>query len=100
MKSGQVFELDVVGFDRKKPDKSGVIHHYRAILLQEKKAEKSDEQLSPKEWLLSGKRKKPNHFKWYTRNIRIITNDNFQTDIIRKIHIPLIVSFNNQTVVP
>ena len=100
MQSGQVFELELVSYDRKKMDKSGAILHYRGILLQEKKTEKSEEDLAVQQRISSGKRKKPNHYKWYTRNIRIITSDNFQTEIVRKIHIPLIISFNNQTVVP
>ncbi|MEO0334271.1 MAG: hypothetical protein AAF223_21805, partial [Bacteroidota bacterium] len=89
-----------ISYDKKK-DIGGEQLEYRAVLLQK------DPQLlmrnaTDKELQEQGLEdiRNPNHRKHYTRNINVVTSDGFRTTIIRKIHIPLLVEFNNQTVTP
>lgn len=99
MNSGQVFTCKVVTYDQKRKT-GGEIKEYRAILMQGKDRGEKLRPMTPREKLKSADSRNPNHKQWYTRNIRIVTHDNFETTIVRKIHIPLIIEFNNQTVTP
>jgi len=101
MNSGQVFTCKVVSYDQKRKT-GGEINEYRAILMQAEKQGPNLRPMTPREKLKSESKDKrnPKHKQWYTRNIRIVTHDNYETTMVRKIHIPLIIEFNNQTVTP
>lgn len=99
-KKDQVFTCRVLSYDKKKGT-GGEVLEYRGVLLQRDPQilmrNATDKEL--KEQGLEDLRN-PNHSKHYTRNINIVTKDGFKTTIIRKIHIPLLIEFNNQTVTP
>lgn len=98
MNTGQVFTCKVITYDRKRKT-GGEVKAYRAILM---KGQSSSNRLRPSTLAEQVKTEKrnPQHKKWYTRNIRIVSVDDFETQMVRKIHIPLIVEFNSQTVTP
>jgi hypothetical protein len=100
MNSGQVFTCKVVTYDQKRKS-GGEVKEYRAILMQADKQGPKLRPMTPREKLKqSVDKRNPNHKQWYTRNIRLVTHDNYETTIVLKIHIPLIIEFNNQTVTP
>lgn len=99
MQVGGVFSLTVVSYDRKRKRGGQVKQYAEARLLG---AEENKPKRSRKATLLEARAlapKHPDHLGNYTRNIRLMQNG-ADTSLIRKIHPPLVVTFNNKTVVP
>jgi len=97
--SGQPFTCKVVSYDRKRKQ-GGKVNDYEAKLLQreEKSTGRGRTRIEElRETAASGR--DPNHRRWYTRNIQLLV-DGHPTAVVKKIHIPLIVEFNGQPVVP
>jgi hypothetical protein len=107
MEHGQPFSIEVVSYDRQKGT-GGKIHTYEeAVLLTEATRDTFlGRELTESERSVSAEivpepvvPKKPNHFLNYTRNIRIL-QDGHPTNIVKKVHPPLILKFNGKTVTP
>lgn len=96
---GEICNIDVVTYDRKRRT-GGQVKSYRCILAQKATAPAHRPSTPKKTPTKNTVGRDPNHKKWYTRNVQLVTNDDFLTPIIKKIHIPLIVQFNGQNVVP
>lgn len=98
--SGQTFSCTVVTYD-KKQKRGGQLREYRGVLLQRDPMPKlrpsTPQELEDYDRQI---KRDPNHRLHYTRNIRLVTADGFKTQVIKKIHIPLIVEFNGQKVTP
>jgi hypothetical protein len=100
--SGEVFECTVVTYDRKRKT-GGKLLHIKGVLAKgveqggKLRAMTRGERVEAQ---LKTNRRNPNHHRWYTRNVRLVTLDGFLTNELRKIHLPLIVKFNGQTVMP
>lgn len=98
--SGQVFTCKVVTFD-KKQQTGGELRDYRAVLLRRDPMHNLRPSTKPELQEYDRQiQRDPNHRIHYTRNIRLVTADGFKTQVIKKIHIPLIVEFNGQKVTP
>lgn len=101
METGEVFTCRVVSYDHTRK-KGGDVNEYEAVLLT-RDEEEAIETGRPKTRLERGETRalprRPNHAHWYTRNIRLVSQG-LPTMVIKKIHIPLMVNFNGQTVVP
>lgn len=103
METGAPFSMTVVSYNAKHKEGGKVIEYGEAVLLStEKKPTTAGRPLTPHEELgyrkEAAKRKAPNHRRWYTRNIRVLQNGH-PTAIIRKIHPPLVILFNEKIVV-
>jgi hypothetical protein len=108
MEHGQPFSIEVVSYDRQKGT-GGKIHIYEeAVLLTEAtRGTYLGRELTESERSVSASvadqelivPKNPNHYFNYTRNIRIL-QDGHPTNIIKKVHPPLILKFNGKTVTP
>jgi len=100
--TGEVFTCQVVTYDRKRKTGGDVIT-LRGMLA---KGVQDGNRLRPAtkaervEAQLQENKRNPQHKRWYTRNIRLVTEDGFLTNELRKIHLPLIVRFNDETVMP
>lgn len=115
MESGKAFSCRVVAYDRRRKTGGQLLDYEEAILVQntspsEFKGEDEDgdparpmtrmEELHAMMQMSDDdNRRNPNHRHHYTRNIRIL-QDGHPTAIIKKIHPPLLLRFNGQTVVP
>lgn len=108
MDSGKPFSCEVVTYDRKRGKRTP--HSQRreyppAVLVQaDPDSERDGRKLTEVEQmrkLLAQPHagRNPNHYNWYTRNIRLLVNGH-PTGQIKKIHPPLVITFNNKTVVP
>jgi hypothetical protein len=102
MKTGEVFSLRVVSYDRKRKKGGEIDEYHEAVLLRE--AEYTDMKparaMTPIEAMKTRlDRRDPNHQDFKTANIRILQNGH-PTSLIKKIHLPLLVEFNGKTVVP
>lgn len=98
MESGQVFSMEVVAYDRTRKQGGQIKEYPEAVLVKREQAGQTERALTKMEMVNTGARKKgANHKKHYTRNIRILQNGH-PTGIIKKIHPPLILKFNDQTV--
>jgi hypothetical protein len=98
--SGKVFSCKVVTFDKQKQT-GGELREYRAVLLRRDPMPNLRPSTAQELEAYNKKiQREPNHRLHYTRNIRIVTEDGFKTQVIKKIHIPLIVEFNGQKVTP
>jgi len=101
MNSGQEFSCRVISYDRKRKA-GGQVLYYEGVLVRAQDLG-HDRSLTRKEKLQAlldaDMPRDPNHRKWHTRNIRLLTNGH-PTGIIKKIHLPLIIEFNDQPVVP
>jgi len=100
MESGKAFSCTVISFDEKRETGGKELIFPEAILVQasnkpKTKAGRELTNMEKKQEMIA--RKNPSHKKWYTRNIRIL-QDGHPTNIIKKIHPPLIIKFNDQTV--
>lgn len=102
MNAGKVFTCKVISFNKKKRS-GGEVQAYRAVLLQRQDSSKlrpltAVERKAAQEAPIVSR--DPNHRIHYTRNIQLVTDDGFLTQVIRKIHIPLIIEFNGEKVTP
>lgn len=98
--SGQVFNCTVVTYNKQNRT-GGQLRNYRGCLLR--RDPMPNLRPSTKQELQEYDRKikrDPNHRLHYTRNIQLVTSDGFKTQVIKKIHVPLIVEFNGQKVTP
>lgn len=125
---GEICDIDVVTYDRKRRT-GGQVKSYRCILAQKASGPAHRPSTSVETQSIASRNREkdsrdrvversrgsvpersrdrvversrdPNHKKWYTRNVQLVTNDDFLTPIIKKIHIPLIIRFDGQNVVP
>lgn len=110
MHAGEVFSLKVVSYDRRRRDKSGQVQEYAEGVLvwgdggSDRTDRKPERAPTVLERALAGgdaeiDRRNPNHAHFYTRNIRVLQNGS-PTEMIRKIHPPLIIEFNGETTCP
>lgn len=103
METGAPFSCTVVSYDARRKEGGKVVEYTEAQLLAtEPKPNAAGRPLTQvEEWTerkANASRKAPGHRKWYTRNIRVLQNGH-PTSIIRKIHPPLVVLFNQKIVV-
>lgn len=111
MHSGEIFSLKVVGYDRRRKDKTGEVYEYPEAKLvwgdggSDKLRPQGERPMTDVEKMLSAQpvadvvKRNPNHAYWYTRNIRLLVNGQ-PTAIIKKIHPALIIQFNGETTCP
>lgn len=105
MESGEVFSLRYVSFDRQRRKGGKVKHIEQAVLLHATKEASTAARrpLTPSEHVAVtvdvNKKKDPNHPGWYTRNVRVL-QDGAPTAIVRKVHPPLVLSYNEMRVLP
>lgn len=110
MHAGEVFSIKVVTYDRRRRNKCGqVLHIEQAALVWgdggSERTQKSAGERPPTPLesalasMASGGERDPNHAHHYTRNIRVYQNGQ-PTEMIRKIHPPLIIEFNGKTTCP
>ncbi len=110
MHAGEVFSLKVVSYDRRRRDKCGQVQEYKEAMLvwgdggSDRASKQPERGLTALERAVIGAgvevdRRNPNHADWYTRNIRILQQGQ-ETEMIRKIHPPLIIEFNGETTCP
>ena len=104
MASGELFSCKVVKYDRKRKTGGQILEIVSAKLVSAEKKEKQQaatpatRAATPMEQLQQKRSKKPHHFRWFTRNIRLYTAG-LPTSQILKIHPPLIIEFNGNQVV-
>ena len=99
MASGELFSCKVVKYDRKRKTGGQILEIVSAKLVSaEKKESPATRAATPMEQLQQKRSKKPHHFRWFTRNIRLYTAG-LPTSQILKIHPPLIIEFNGNQVV-
>jgi hypothetical protein len=107
METGTVFSCKCVAFDRKRRTGGEVQEYHEAVLLQRgqtpeaptDRAPTAVEQATQGFFEIAEKTKAANHAAHYTRNIRLYC-DGHPTEIVRKIHPPLLVEFQGKIVVP
>jgi hypothetical protein len=103
MESGREFTCKVVTYDRSRRDGGEVIEITGRLLRKDEDARHQGGRNLTKEERkrdsIYGLKRDPNHRRWYTRNIRLYS-DGIPTIVIRKVHIPLIVEFQNEPVTP
>ena len=102
MKTGEPFSCTVVTYDRKR-SKGGTIIEYGEARLYEPRAQQAATRAATRveqlrEELKSSHTRRPNHGKYFTRNIQLLINGH-PTSEIRKMHPPLVVIFNNEIVI-
>jgi len=103
MHSGEQFSVTLIKYDGNRRTGGQVRHYAEARILKgdEEKAKaqrpKTAEELS-RESEIERVEKKPSHYLWFTRNIRLM-QDGADTALIRKIHPPLVIEFNGKMVV-
>lgn len=101
MKTGQPFSCTVVTYNRRREKGGRIVSYAEARLYQPKLEQQATraatrvEQL--REELRSSHSRRPNHGKYFTRNIQLLVNGH-PTSEIRKLHPPLVVIFNNKIV--
>lgn len=99
---GDTVSMVVVTYDKRRPEKCGRRLVIEACQLMwgttddEKAATPTKKAQAAAAPLL---KRNPNHGKHYSRNVRVVVNG-LLTEIVHKIHPPLIVEFNGQTVCP
>lgn len=106
MESGQVFSLTAVAYDRQRKRGGYLIEYPEAVMLHENDdvelhtdAGRPLTSMEAARAKLENLRRNPRHGRWFTRNIRILQQGH-PTGIIKKVHIPLIIKFNDLPVVP
>lgn len=105
METGNPFSMTFVTYDRKRKKGGRIEDIGEAVLLKRDPKATNDifanRPATPHERRvkkLAELRRAPKHRKWYTRNIRLLLNGH-PTSEIRKIHPPLVTTFNHKTVV-
>lgn len=103
--AGEIFSCKVVRYDRRRKERTGEIIDIEQCKLVWgngviKKKYQGEREPTPLELsLLQAQagvlKRNPHHSEYYTRNVRIYLDGN-PTEIIKKIHPPLIVEFNGQ----
>jgi hypothetical protein len=101
LEAGEVATLEIWLYDRNRK-KGGGIDTLTCKLLQKAEETVTECRVSSVEQQLSSAKtdkRSPNHGFFYTRNVRIMV-DGHPSAVIRKIHPPLIKSFNGIKTVP
>jgi len=99
MKSGKTFSMKVCSYDRSRKKGGKVREFPEAILTQAGPiASRPPTSIEKKQAELARIRKNPHHRSHYTRNITILANGR-KTSIVEKIHPPLILEFNGDSIV-
>jgi len=100
MQSGESFSCVVVSFDRRRKKGGRVLEYAEARLYDPREKQHATRGQTRREKLRAQLRSKraPQHGKYFTRNIQLMVNGH-PTGEIRKIHPPLVVRFNDQTVI-
>lgn len=100
---GDTVSLEVVTYNKRRPETSGrllVIESCQLMWGKEADADAPAPSRQPgKAPVVPKVKRNPNHADHFTRNVRVVTNG-LLTEIIHKIHPPLIVKMNGQTVCP
>ena len=97
------FSITVISYDRKRKTGGEIKESPEACLVMADKEKlergrpKTAEEQEREGQMLSAE-KKPAHYLWYTRNIRLLQAGT-PTALIRKIHPPLVVEFNGKKVI-
>jgi len=109
MHSGAVFSLKVVKYDKRRKAKTGQVMEFEEAKLvwgdggSDRVVMKGERDPTALERSLMAVRqdhsRNPNHAWHYTRNIRILSSG-LATEMMVKIHPPLIIEFNGQTTTP
>ena len=94
METGAVFSLTLIRYDRKRKTGGQVVTYDEARLYQP--AQKSTSSVNAHRMAAIKTSRRPNHGQWFTRNIQLL-QDGYPIDMIRKIHPPLVVTFNGKT---
>lgn len=96
METGATFSMRWVTYDRKRKKGGRILEVKEARLTQPRKKRERGRPLTQIE------RKKifkaPNHRKWYTRNLVVLQNGEETSEVV-KFHPPLVIEFNNYTVI-
>ena len=92
--AGEVFTCTCVKYDRKRQT-GGQLFEITAQLAKIA----TDRGDTPIEAAEAKERKAQNHHVNFTRNVALVVDD-IQTALIRKIHPPLMLTFNNKIVMP
>lgn len=100
LNTGQPFTCKVISYDRRRKS-GGDVNEYEGVLVQRSgRGRTAVEQMKAELVELDSiDKRSPNHRHWHTRNIRLLANGH-PTSTIKKIHLPLIVEFNGEAVVP
>lgn len=96
MESGATFSMSWVTYDRKRKAGGRVLEVKEAKLTQPKEKRQKGRPLTKIERHKTFK--SPNHRKWYTRNL-VVFEDGQETSEVVKFHPPLVIEFNNMTVI-
>lgn len=96
MESGIVFNCIVLSYDRKRKKGGEVMEFHEARLYQPGTKDVTNMTVVERK-LYERNQRKPNHGVHFTRNVRILQAGH-PTDIIRKLHPPLVMKFNGKTV--
>jgi hypothetical protein len=103
METGAVFSAKWVTFDKKRRTGGDFSEVLEASLLKRENPEKSGStpraRTAREQSLDEATRRPANHSEHYTRNIQLHTAGQ-ATEIIKKLHPPLLVEFNGKIVVP
>ena len=100
MQTGAIFSCVVVSYDKKRKTGGKIIEYHQARLFDPQMEQTATRAATEMEQLRAQLRdgKRPNHGKHFTRNIQLM-QDGHSTSEVRKIHPPLVDSFNGQTVI-
>lgn len=96
MKSGAVFSCTVLSYDRRRKKGGEVIEYHEAQLYQQGTKNVTNMTAIERK-IYERNQRKPNHGVNFTRNIRLL-QAGYPTDILRKLHPPLVMQFNGKTV--
>lgn len=104
MEEGHIFSCTYVSYDRQRRKGGNLKRIEEGVLVQGDAANTNKPRLMTKaehyEAIIATRGKRaPNHKEWYTRNVRLCVSGH-PTSVIKKIHPPIIIEFNNLTVVP
>lgn len=98
MEMGQPFSMKVVKYNKQAVTGGNILEIEEAFLRKKSSINRPKEITDPAT-REGGQSKAPNHFKNYTRNIRLLKNGG-PTNTIVKIHPPLVLEYNGKKVVP
>lgn len=98
--SGEHFSCVAVSFDKKRRTGGEFIEIIEGVIAKKDSDEFAERSLTKIEReIFEIKTKSPNHYLNHTRNVAICV-DGYVTNVIKKIHPPLIIKFNGKNVVP